>query len=132
MLLYDFAVQILVQTLLDLGADYVATHGSDGNTYVSPNASDQWVNARVQAALKDFMDLRPVVGARRQVLALTLRPPRLARLIVSAVPGGYVVVVLGGLESWLSVSIARKLADAVENWAISRGTAWAPYPWSEL
>lgn len=116
MLLCDFAVQTLVQMLLDLGADYVATHDSYGNIYVSPNADDKWVNYRVQGALKDFV-MRPVVGARRSVLTLSLSPPRVARLIVSAVPGGYVVAVLGGLEGWASLALARRLADTIEKWS---------------
>lgn len=129
MLLYDFAVQTLVQTLLDLGADYVATHDSYGNIYVSPNANDQWVNDRVQRALKDFIAIRPVVGARRSVLTLSLSPPRVARLTVSAVPGGYVVAVLGGLESWVSLALARRLADTIENWSTGRRNPWAPPFW---
>ena len=119
MLVYDLAAQTLVQMLLDLGADYVATH-SYGNTYVSPNTSDQWVNARIQSTLMNLMGSRSVVGVPRNVLAFSLSPLRAARLIVSAVPGGYVVAVVDGLESWLALSVARKLVDAIETWSSQR------------
>jgi hypothetical protein len=129
MLLYDFAVQTLVQTLFDLGADYVATYDSYGNIYMSPNANDQWVNDRTQHALESLIATRPLVGARRNVLALSLSPRRMARLILSAVPGGYVVAVLGGFESWVSVGLARSLADAIENWSTQRQTRRASRFW---
>ncbi len=126
MLVYDFALQTLVNTLLDLGADYVATYDSYGNTYISLNANDQWVNDRVQRAVNSFVATNPIVGRRRNVLALSLLPPRVARLIVSAVPGGYLVTVVGGLESWLSSVIARRLADEIESWSAQRQNQWAP------
>jgi hypothetical protein len=44
----------------------------------------------------------------------TLSPLRVGRLVVVAVPNGYLVASLLGVENWLVSVTARKLADAIE------------------
>lgn len=129
MLAYDFAVQTLVQTLLDLGVDYFATYDGYGPLYVNPNADDQWVNASIQQALSTLIAAGPVVGTRRTRLALSVSPLRMARVLVWAVPGGYVAAVLTRPRGLLSAIIARKLANAIENW-IAQRYGGAPQRWS--
>ncbi len=125
-LIYDFALQTLLKTLVNLGADYAAVYDSYGNISISPHNEDHWVNEKVVSNLEALIGTRPIVSARRDVLAFSARHLRVARIIVTAVPGGYLVTVLGGLQGWLSDVLARDLADAIENWANERVSPWAP------
>jgi hypothetical protein len=114
MLIYDFAVQTLVQTLIDLGADYVTSHELYPRNYFTPVQGDAWVVARAEQAVQDFASTRPGVGEYRELRVATLSPLRFGRLVVVAVPNGYLVASLLGVENWLAGATARKLADAIE------------------
>jgi hypothetical protein len=114
-LIYDFAAETLVQTMLDLGADYVSTHDAYG-AYIRPHSQDNWINAQVVRVVNELAATGPPLYTRKDRFVFDLSPLRFGRLMITVLPGGYVVAVLGGLQNWLSNALARKLADVIENW----------------
>lgn len=130
-----FVYETLAKTLLYLGADHVAMYDEHGYNLLPhrPGPGDPWVQQQVDAAYSFLVATRPIVGAQftdRAVRILPL-PAHASRVVMAVVPGGYVIAHLPGLENWLSDLLARKFADAIEQWvAENRNPYFSFYrPW---
>ena len=123
--IYDFAVQTLLNTLVDLGADYALAQDQSGQSVIAPNNRDQRMNEQLLNAIKHIADGSPVVGTRLERWTLQLSPLRVFRVSVIAVPGGYLATALN-LQSALSNVLARSLADEIENFINRSSPTWAP------
>jgi len=123
MIIYEFALQTLLATLVDLGADYAVAFDQYGNSLITPNNQNGWINDQVIKTVNALIAKNPAVGARHSAWAIGIEPFRVAQVRVTAVPGGYVVAVLG-LQNALSQILARRLADEIEAYASQRGYQW--------
>jgi len=123
--IYDFAVQTLLNTLVDLGADYALAQDQSGQSFILPTNRDQWMNEQLVNAISRLANGSPVIGTRLGRWTVQLGPLRVFRLSVIAVPGGYVATALN-LQSALSNLLARRLADEIENFINRSSAAWAP------
>lgn len=124
---YSFAVQTLVGTLIDLGADYVSTHQPNGNAFIWPHGQDTWAAGQAVHAVQQFAGTGPMVGAITDKAVLSILPPRIGRIVIAAVPDGYVVAFIDGVEGWASQALARKLADAIESWVAQHHNQHFPH-----
>jgi len=122
--IYDFAVQTLLNTLVDLGADYALAQDHSGQSFILPTNRDEWMNDQLVNAISSLATGSPVIGARLGRWTVQ-RPLRVFRLSVIAVLGGYVAIALN-LQSALSNLLARRLADEIENFINRPAAAWAP------
>jgi len=123
--IYDFAVQTLLNTLVDLGADYALAQDQSGQSFILPTNRDQWMNEQLVDAVCNLANGSPVMGKRLARWRVQLSPLRVVQLSVIAVPGGYVAIALN-LQSALSKLLARRLADEIENFISQPSAAWAP------
>jgi len=72
---------------------------------------------------------RPAVGIYLTKTAISLLPPKASRVVMSALPEGYLVAHISGLEGYLTDVLARKLATAIEDWMAQRRNPYrVPYP----
>src|SRR6266851_2495695 len=92
--IYDFAVQTLLNTLVDLGADYALAQDQSGQGFILPTNRDQWMNEQLINAISCLANGSPVIGASLGKWTVQLSPFRVFRLSVIAVPGGYVAIAL--------------------------------------
>jgi hypothetical protein len=128
---YGFAYDTLAKTLIDLGADMVAAHHPQGYSLLSgvEPIRDPWVAEQIAAGLGLATNRRLAVGTIiTDQRALNLLPPRSSRIIVAALPYGYLVAHLAGFENWASDQLARKLATAIEVWLAEHTTRTTAFP----
>jgi len=108
--IYDFALQTLLNTLVDVGADYALAQDQSGQSFILPTNRDEWMNDQLINAISRLASAGQVIGAGLRIWTVQLSPLRVFRLSVIAVPGGYVATALN-LQSALSKLLARRLAD---------------------
>jgi len=124
-------VDTLAKTLIDLGADWVVAHDFYGRSLLASGQpiEDPWVVQQVGAGLALLARDRPAVGIYLTKTAISLLPPKASRVVMSALPEGYLVAHISGLEGYLTDVLARKLATAIEDWMAQRRNPYrVPYP----
>jgi hypothetical protein len=128
-------VDTLAKTLIDVGADCVVAHDFYGRSLLVGGrpVEDQWVARQLAAGLAMLATERPSVGTYLTKTAISLLPPRVSRVVMTALPEGYLVAHISGLEGYLTDALARRLATAIEAWlAQHRNPYGIPLMWGSM
>lgn len=128
MFVYDLGLESVAKTLLYLGADTIAAQDWRGNNLMlgATPIKDPWVSQAIATGLRMAATKRQAVGTTSIEVAANLLPPRLSRLVVAALPEGYLIAHIGSLRSALTDAVARTLATEIETWMTERQNPYFP------